>query len=206
MLVKRSLKGPVEPAVPAPDVASDSVHDLRHGATAAIRRQAAHDLRERADCIPLLCGQLGEEADRSVRAAILNALIRLRSPAVSKGLAQHLRSEDAALRNEVIEALQDMPEEAMPVLRDLLDDEDSDIRIFAVNILAGLAHVKASDLLAQVIRQDAHVNVCMAALDGLLETGDASVVDDVERLGQRFDAPYVRFAVTAALQRLRAQA
>jgi len=185
------------------DRASDPARDLVAGATATIRRHAAQNLRDRSDCIGLLCARLGEEPEASVRAAILTSLILMKSPAVAAGLVGHLRSENAALRSEVMEALQDMPDEIAPVLERLLGDPDSDVRIFVANILSGLAHPRAPKLLARLIANDAHVNVCMAALDGLMEIGDRTMIAAIADLPKRFPDPFVAFAATAALKRLR---
>ncbi|ESQ92625.1 hypothetical protein ABENE_07345 [Asticcacaulis benevestitus DSM 16100 = ATCC BAA-896] len=146
---------------------------------------------------------MAEEPRASVRAAILNTLIRLRSADVIRGLVEHLRSENATLRNEVIEVLQDMPDEAMPILEQLLTDWDSDVRIFTANILSETKHPRTPDVLIGVIKSDPHVNVCMAALDGLLEIGDESMIDSIQQLGERFpEAPFVKFAVSLAIKRL----
>lgn len=188
----------------APDPSgSDPVRDLVAGADAATRRRAAQSLRDTPEHIGLLCEKLGEEPDASVRAAILTSLVRMKSPAVAAGLVGHLRSENAALRSEVMEALQDMPDAVQPVLERLLGDPDNDVRIFVANILSGLAHPRAPKLLARLIARDPHVNVCMAALDGLMEIGDSSMAAAIADLPRRFPEPFVAFAATAALNRLK---
>jgi len=202
MLVNARKKTEAEPLTPD-DCGSDPARDLVDGAAVATRRRAAQNLRDRPDCIGLLCDRLGEEPEASVRAAILTSLVRMKSPAVAAGLVAHLRSENAALRSEVMEALQAMPDEVHPVLKRLLDDPDSDVRIFVANILSGLAHPHAPKLLARLIARDPHVNVCMAALDGLMEVGDAAMVAAIADLPRRFPEPFVAFAATAALKRLR---
>ncbi|MTV29794.1 HEAT repeat domain-containing protein [Rhodoblastus acidophilus] len=204
MLVKagnRREAGPDESA--SEESVSDPVRDLVAGADAATRRRAAQNLRETPERIDLLCERLGEEPDASVRAAILISLLRMKSLAVAAGLVGHLRSENAALRSEVMEALQDMPDDVEPVLERLLEDPDSDVRIFVANILNGLAHPRAPKLLARLIARDPHVNVCMAALDGLMEIGDPSMTAAIADLPRRFPEPFVAFAATAALKRLK---
>ena len=58
------------------------------------------------------------------------------------------------LRNGAIEVLQDMPRLAGEYMDNLLSDPDSDVRIFAVNILASLAHERVTAWLQQVLPQD----------------------------------------------------
>jgi len=152
----------------------------------------------------LLCDRLDVETSQSVRSAIMTSLISIGTPEVAARLTDHLHSEDAQLRNAAIEALQEMPDAVVPLLERLLSDEDSDVRIFAVNILALLQHRQAPEWLARVIRTDPHVNVCTAALDGLVEVGAAGMIPDIELLATRFpDNAFVRFAADTAIRRIR---
>ncbi|CCG42346.1 HEAT repeat domain-containing protein [Magnetospirillum molischianum] len=168
-----------------------------------LRRRAARDLADFPEAVPALCLRVATETALSVRTVLFTALIRMRSPSVVAGLVPYLRSEDAGLRNAVIEALQDMPEEVAPVMDELLADPDNDARIFAVNILSALPHANAPHWLVQVIDTDPHVNVCAAAVDCLAEVGDIAAVPHLENLSRRFaDHPFMQFAVTTAIRRI----
>ncbi|KJS42465.1 MAG: PBS lyase [Rhodospirillaceae bacterium BRH_c57] len=169
----------------------------------AVRRNAVRDLKLYPDSAEALCAQLQDETSPSVRAALFSTLIHLQSPHVAVRLAEFLRSDDVQLRNGAIEALQEMPDAIAPHLQVLLGDADSDVRIFAVNILASLRHDQVPEWLAEVIRTDAHVNVCAAAIDGLAEVGGPEVVKDLEALRLRFagDA-FMDFAITTAIRRI----
>ncbi len=169
-----------------------------------VRRAAVRDLAALPGTAAALCDRLDVEASPSVRSAIMTRLIQIGTPEVAVRLTEHLHSDDAQLRNVAIEALQEMPNAFIPFLDGLLADEDSDVRIFAVNILAMLNHEDAPGLLARIIRTDPHVNVCTAALDGLVEVGATEVISDIERLASRFpDSPFIRFAVDTAIRRIR---
>jgi HEAT repeat protein len=88
-------------------------------------------------------------------------------------------------------------------MRSLLADPDSDLRIFAVNILESLRHPEVEQWLAQVIEQDPHVNVCATAVDLLGEVGSAAALEPLRRLKQRFAAePYIQFAADLAIKRV----
>ncbi|MCJ2139838.1 HEAT repeat domain-containing protein [Methylobacterium sp. E-066] len=194
----------------APKGAEEPPHADLAALTAALaapesaeRRRAARDLGAFPEAGPLLCTHLAQEPATSVRAVILTTLIRLKSPAVVAGLLPLLRSEDSALRNAAIEALQEMPAEVEPHVADLLADSDSDVRIMAVNMLSLLPHPKAPDWLAAVVARDAHINVCAAAVDGLAEIGNESAVAPLQALAARFpDVPFIRFAAAAAIRRI----
>ena len=174
-----------------------------HAAESSQRRQAARSLAAYPQAAAELCARLEVEPAGSVRSVILTSLIGMQSDAVVRGLLPYLRSEDAALRNAVIEALQRLPEALAPHIRSLLEDDDSDVRIFAVNVLGALAHPQAPRWLEAVLRCDPHVNVCAAAVEGLAELGDAASIPPLRGLPARFPGePFIAFAVQATLARI----
>jgi HEAT repeat protein len=168
------------------------------------RRWAARDLVDCPQASAALVERLKQEAEVSVREVILTTLTSLGDDTAVAGLVDCLRSEEPALRNEAIEAMQQLPDEVAPIMRGLLSDTDPDVRIFAVNILASLCHPEVEAWLIEVIDRDAHVNVCGTAVDLLGEVGTASARESLLRLKARFaDEPYIRFATDLALGRLR---
>jgi HEAT repeat protein len=173
-------------------------------AESGVRRAAARELANHAGAAMALCDRLDVETSPSVRAVLFTSLIRLQSPAVAARLAAHLRSDDAPLRNGAIEALQEMPEAVTPHLRTLLADPDSDVRIFAVNILGALRHAAAPEMLAEVVRTEPHVNVCAAAVDALAEVGGLETIAALEDLRGRFAGEaFMAFAIDTAIRRIK---
>lgn len=169
----------------------------------AVRRWAARDLLAYPQATAALVARLPVEADISVREVILTSLTRLGGELAVAGLVQCLRSEDAHMRNEAIEAMKGLPAEVAPIMGGLLIDTDSDVRIMAVNILESLQHPKVEEWLIEVIDQDPVVNVCGTAVDLLGEVGSALAYDALERLKKRFfDEPYIQFATNLALKRI----
>lgn len=167
------------------------------------RRWAARDLAEFPESAEALVEHFKGEDDPSVRDAILATLARLGDSAAVAGLVECLRSEDAAVRNEVIDAMKQLPEEVAPIMGDLLVDVDPDVRIFAVNILESLCHPQVEAWLISIIEKDPHVNVCAAALDLLGEVGTSASRSALEQLKLRFsDEPYICFAANLALKRI----
>ena len=148
--------------------------------------------------------RLGREDDLSVREVILAALTRIADPAAALGLVECLRRGDAALRNEVLETMKQLPDAVAPIMRGLLADEDSDLRIFAVNILETLRHPDVERWLIGVIEGDPQVNVCAVAADLLSEVGTEAATEALVRLKGRFgDEPYIQFTADLALKRIR---
>jgi HEAT repeat protein len=167
------------------------------------RRWAVRDLTDLPDSSVPLVARLAFEDNLSVRTAILNALAHLCDDEAIAGLVHCLRSEDAALRNEAIEVLKEVPNEIEPIIHTLLNDSDSDVRIFAVNILESLRHKNVEKWLINVIEKDAHLNVCATAVDLLSEIGSEIALPALKQLKIRFeDEPYICFSVDLALKRI----
>jgi HEAT repeat protein len=199
-LVRRNVVATADDVPPDRD---DWIADLTSG-DASIRRRAARALSRMPDAVPVLCTHLANEPGLSVRSIILTGLIVHRSAAVVNGLLPLLASEDANLRNSAIEALQQMPDEVAPHVESMLAHPDSDVRIFAVDVLAALAHPMVPEWLRRVVTNDPHVNVCAAALDALAEAGEPDVIPALQGLAERFsDVAFIRFAVDAAIRRIR---
>jgi len=170
---------------------------------AMARRWAARDLVACPKASGPLVDRLKLETDVSVREVILTTLTRIGDDLAVAGLVECLRSEDAALRNEAIDAMKQLPDEVAPLMRGLLDDADPDVRIFAVNILESLRHPEVETWLIDVIEHDAHVNVCATAVDLLGEVGTAASREALLRLKGRFsEEPFVQFAADVALRRI----
>lgn len=165
------------------------------------RRWAARDLINCRDDAMAMVERLKIEPDNSVREVILTTLTCLGDQAAVNGLVECLRSEDASLRNETIEAMKQLPDEVAPIMQGLLSDRDSDVRIFAVNILESLRHPDVERWLIDVIEHDPHVNVCATALDLLGEVATQAAELPLIRLKARFnDEPYIQFAADIALK------
>ncbi|GAB2953587.1 HEAT repeat domain-containing protein [Aquaspirillum soli] len=170
---------------------------------ASCRRQAARDLVAYPAASAALFNQLAQEQDTSVREVIFTSLTRIGNEEAVAGLITCLRSEDAMLRNEAIEAMKQLPQEMAPIMSQLLHDPDSDVRIFAVNVLESLCHPEVENWLIEVISQDCHVNVCATAVDLLGEVGSPRAHDALQALKQRFAGePYIQFAADIALKRI----
>lgn len=185
----------------APDTAK--LIALLDDANASVRRHAAQALAAHPQAAPLLLTHLDTETDGAARGAMLASLARIGTEEAVAGLARCLRSEEPALRNGAIEALKTLPCEVPAIISPLLADSDADVRIFAVNILESLRHPQVEDWLLDVVENDAHVNVCAAAVDLLGEVGTRRAEPALQRLRQRFDSePYIQFAAGVALKRL----
>jgi len=174
-------------------------------ADADTRRVAAMEMAGDFDAVGELLAQLADEEDYAVRQAIVSSLAAIGGSVVVEGVLGYLRSDDAGLRNDVIDLLKDQPDAIAPHMPVLLSDPDPDVRIFAVNILESLKHPKVLDWLITVIETDRHINVCATAVDLIGEVGDARARVPLARLEERFaDEPFITFAVASALDKITA--
>ncbi|MBB4196849.1 hypothetical protein CCR94_06480 [Rhodoblastus sphagnicola] len=199
MLVKRSESA--EPAVPHFDEKT-SVRDL-DDADPALRRHAAQALRGVTAVVDDLCRRLAVEPERDVRAALLSNLIGQKSAEVADLLASIFDKGDAALRNEVMEALWSMPEESIDKMPVLLASPDRKQRLLAVNVLSEIPHPHAVELLEQVLLSEPDVNICLGAVDGLTHTDDFRSAGRLAQFAARFpEVDQVQFVVRSLLRSL----
>ncbi len=168
------------------------------------RRRAALDLGKHEDAADALCNLLHSEEDPAVVEAIFTSLIRMGGQQAVEGMMPFLRSEDAALRNHAVEALQQLPDDVGPYMQLMLEDNDSDVRIFAINVLSNLHHPMAHVWLEDVVENDENINVCGTAVDVLAEIGTEEQIPLLEKLPERFDNnSFIQFAVDMAIERIR---
>lgn len=192
-------------AAPAPDAETPApapMDGLCH-ADPSVRRQAVRALAADPAAAACLADRLAVESELGVREAILTALVRIGTGDAVAALLPFLDHEDAGLRNAVLESIQQMPPAvAAPAVLPLLDHADSDLRIFGVQLLGKLVHPDRLVWLTGVLEHDPHVNVCLAAVEALAETGDPAGLPSLERLAARFpDDAVVGFSVDAARRR-----
>ncbi len=167
------------------------------------RRWAARDLSAHPEAAHALADALERERDPAVREALLDALAAIGGETVAERLVPLLRSEDAALRNAVIEVLQGMPEAVAPHMARLLADPDPDMRIFAADICRSLPHPDTPRWLAELLGRESHVNVVGTALDVLAEIGGPEELPALRAVAERFAGePFIAFSAKVAIRRI----
>jgi len=169
---------------------------------AGLRQQAAHDLAAHPETAYALADRLPQEDSIAVRTAILTSLIRINTSEAAESLLPLLSIGNASLRNDVISALQQMQAVSLPHVKTLLNDENPDIRIYGIYILAAIQHACVCTSLLRIIETETHINVWGAALDALAECGTPDMIPVIESSLQRFDNEYGQFAVKFAIQRI----
>ena len=164
---------------------------------------AARSAAETPEGLSLLTHALEVERVPRVREAMFTALARMATPESASVALPYLRSEDAALRTQALDALRAMPEAAAKHLSQLLDDSDPDVRLLACEIARVLPTSDASHVLGELIERETNSNVCSAAIEVLAETGDVASLPILARCAERFpDDPFLTFAVKIASGRI----
>jgi len=169
----------------------------------ALRRWAARDLASHPGAGRRLCARLLVESDPSVREALFTSAAQVGGHAVVDGILPLLRSEQPALRNGAIELLGGLPDVVAPRIQALLQDADSDVRIFTINLLGNLSHPGVPQWLVQVLAREDEINVIGAALEVLAEVGGPETLEPLRAVRARFgDNPFITFAADVAIERI----
>ena len=113
-----------------------------------------------------------------------------------------LKSDNAYLRNAIIEFLKQYGNEAKAFLEELMNSEDRDIRIFAINILGDIRFEDSLDMLRRFILKEKDINALVTAIDYLGEIGDESDIQLLKALKNEINDSYVHFAIDLAIKRI----
>jgi hypothetical protein len=165
------------------------------------RRGAAVLLMDAADAKQLLAEMVAIEQDVVVREAMLTAIIGSGDVIAARTLADLLRTDDAALRNAVADALGQMPA-AAAIIDELLADRDADVRVMTVMLLRSLQVPQVPGWLLAIVETDTDPNVVGGALGELAEVGDATMIPVLEQVPLRFPGDaFIAFSAELAVRR-----
>lgn len=202
-----ALKRSPPPCVAATPATVDCAASLKALADTdpARRRLAARDVIQCPQAGDALAARLVQETEPSVREALLLSLSQLADPVSIDALLNCLRSEDVPLRNEACATLQQMGASTAVVqaARELLLDDDADVRQYAVDILGPASHPDIGSWLIEVMDDDPEINVAALAATWLAEHPLADAGAALQRLARRFpESDYLQFVVARALSRV----
>jgi HEAT repeat protein len=194
--------------VSEPELGADELVGLLGSSERALRRFAAGELRRFPERAPEIGGFFPYEQDKATRDAMLITLVSVGNAEACGALIAvlpFLNAENADLRNEVIEALEQMPAGTAPMIAALLGHGDADLRIFGVNILKNVRHGAVPGWLCELMRGEAHRNVVAAAIDALAEIGSPEMIPDLVAAARRFpDDRFLSFAAGVAIEQISA--
>ena len=204
-LIRKPAGSPADArAQAAPDPAAIAAQ-LRAGSEEE-RWAAARVAAQLPNGVELLSKALADEATPRVREAMFTGLARMATPAAAEAVLPFVRSDDAHVRTEALDALAAMKAVVWPYLPALLRDPDSDVRLLACELARSMPADEAARLFTSVLESEPQPNVCAAIVEVLAEVGGAEVLPVLERCRDRFRAtPFLAFAIGTAAERIRAQ-
>lgn len=124
---------------------------------------------------PMLA-RLEIEPSRYVREVIVSSLKMLAGPQLVTLLIPYLRSDDAFIRNSIIDILALQGEESLEALRVPLHDPDKDTRKFVLDVLVQIGSPAANALISE----------------GMTDTDINNVITSVEYLGRLEDGRWIK--------------
>lgn len=111
-----------------------------------------------------------------------------------------LKVHNAYIRNLGISILQGYGSAIRESIAAFLNGDDSDLRIFAINVLGDVDFAESRELLAALLEKEEEINVAMTAVDYMGEIGEERDIPLLESLKERFDDPYAAYAVDSAIR------
>ena len=176
---------------------------LKNNDPAGLREAAfsAGDIQLK-DAVPLLVKLLISE-NLGVQEAAEYALRRIRGPEVVNALIPLLRSDEAPIRNISMDILREIGKDSIKPLKNLLLDDDPDLRIFIADILGSTANIEAMTALSEALLRDPEVNVRYQAAMSL---GNLGFPEAATALNQALnDEEWVQFSIIEALTKIRSE-
>ncbi len=173
------------------------------------RREKARALRQFPEACDALLELLSAEDESVVRDALLNSLASMvtQQPeylqASLERVIELLRQANASLRTQLVRFLAGFPDEMSELVPQLLADPNTNIRLYALDIVQSLRHPDVPQWLKQVIETEAEANVVISAIDRSVEAGCQEILDVLPGVVERFpDVEMLPFAVHMATERL----
>ena len=162
-----------------------------------VRRAAVLGIADNPLALTALAERVGVEHDHIVREALCSQLARHDVPEVVDIVIGHLASDNAALRNDVVELLARLPISTARRVPALLADPDPDVRLLAVMVLSGLRSPEVETWLSELVRHDLNANVVASAIGELVALAGKRSWATLIAARERFpDDPFIAFSVS----------
>jgi HEAT repeat protein len=129
-----------------------------------------------SDVVPILVGRIGDESWRVRKAAVERLVAWPDTDSAAMALIGALGDgENPGRRNAAVEALIHHGSSVIPHLIGALEGDDSDVRKFVVDAMAGIGDDRTVGVLVDHL-EDSDVNVCAAAADALGAIGGSDAI------------------------------
>lgn len=144
-----------------------------------VRRLAADDMAATRDLatVTALTTAL-QDTNKGVRDGAYRSLVSIGGPIVARALAHYIADHDIVTRNLASKLLMKIGQDAVAAILPFLQDEDKDVRKFAVDILGEIRNQKSVNQLLPLLR-DEDPNVIVSTLEALGNIGSANSVGSI---------------------------
>ena len=170
-----------------------------------IKNHALSEIGQFVDGFKVWVSLLEEENDHSILDIIGMYLVSIDSEnAPIDEILELLNSENAYVRNLAITVLRGYGDAIKYYIVKYLIGEDSDLRIFAINVLGDVSFSESREMMIELLESEKDLNVAMTAVDYLGEIGEEEDIPLLESLKDRFESDfYVTFAVDNTIKSIR---
>jgi len=167
------------------------------------RRRAAEELSESSALAPVaaLAAALQDES-KGVRDAASRSLYAIGGINVTRAIVEYIGNVNITTRNLAAELLMKLGAIAVPALVPYLEDENQDVRKFAVDILGAIGSAEPTPQMLPLLA-DPDPNVVVSAVEALGNMKSAEAVAHLYRTYEQFDC--ARAPVAEALGKIRDQ-
>jgi len=171
---------------------SDDNEIVRDGAFKAGEHNCVEAVERLAELLQTNHLGIQEAADSSLR--------KIGGKATVRAVLPYLRSDEAPVRNLAMDILREVGSQDLTALIALIHDEDTDIRIFAADILGSTDNVLAVEPLCDALLKDPEVNVRYQAAVSLGELGKPEASPCLNKAIN--DEEWVQYSVIEALTKI----
>ncbi len=175
----------------------DALNAFRESDNNDIKNHALSEILEFEGGSKALVSLLEEDNNHSILDIIGMHLVSIdSSEAPIDDILKLLNSDNAYVRNLAITVLRDYGDAIKYYIVKYLIGDDSDLRIFAINVLGDVSFSESREMMIELLESEEDLNVAMTAVDYLGEIGEEEDIPLLESLKDRFeDEFYVSFAV-----------
>ena len=168
-----------------------------------VRREGIRYADLATETVLLLLNHLQQENNFLVLETLMLAFEKSKDDQVVAPMLALLGSEDVWLRNRAQEVLLQFPHSVMEQVRSVYAISKTDEKIFLMNLMKDLVHPRVAACVIEVLQTETEVNVVAAALEVLLEIGDATCLPVLDALMARFEGnTFISFSIESVKERV----
>lgn len=151
--------------------------------------------------LDLLIEHIQQEKSIFVREVIVNNISQIQDPALVQKLLPLLRSDDAFIRNAIIDIVSTRRDEVAAYLEPLMEDADKDVRKFALDILYQLKTEEVAPYMVCFLN-DSDINIIITAVEYLGNLGTTEQTPAINSVLEKAENLLLRCTCLEALAKI----